>query len=96
MQDVINFTPEQINSLPRGEVRYTLFRLRAGNPEQSHYQILNHFIPRLNRYNLAISEFSETWDISKTGNTDIVSGHVVHLFKEEAKSLFNEDGTLKE
>ncbi len=92
----IDFTPDEIKLLPRGTVRYAIFRLRSGVATSEHYRILNYYIPRLNKYNLDVSDFSDTWDISKENNLDIVSGHIVHLFKEEAKSLFNEDGTLKE
>jgi len=89
-------TPEQIQSMPRGDVRYALFRMQTGTAIDEHKEILEYFIPRLIKYNLKPEEFSESWDISKTCNIDIVSGHIIHQYKEESKSLFNEDGSLKE
>ena len=87
---------EAMMGIPRSAVRYALFRCRTGNPDDSHRAILGFYEPRLSKYGLLIEDFSEVWDVSKSNPTDIVSGHVVHLYKEDLKSLFNPDGTLKE
>jgi hypothetical protein len=91
-----NLTEPEIAALSRREVRYALFRQRTGNPELKHLAILNWYLPRVESYGLAWVDFSDTWDISKENNLDIVSGHIVYLFKEENKTLFNADGSLKE
>lgn len=93
---ILPLTAEQILGAPRSQVRYALFRCRTGNPEAPHLAVLGFFQPRLEKYGLLMEDFSEAWDVSKTNHTDIVSGHVVHLYKEDLKSLFNPDGTLKE
>ena len=92
----MTYTQEQIRQLPRGTVRYACFRQRSGNPESDHNSILEYYVPRIVKYGLNFSEFGDSWDISKDNNLDIVSGHIIHLYKEEAKTLFNEDGSLKE
>jgi hypothetical protein len=91
-----NLSEQEISELPRGTVRYACFRNRSGNPDAEHLSILNWYIPRIERYGLSWDAFGDTWDISKTNNLDIMSGHQVFLIKEENKSLFNADGTLKE
>lgn len=89
-------TSEEIAALPRSIVRYALFRRRSGTPEEKHWKIINYYEPRITKYGLSWVDFSDLWDLSKENNLDIVSGHIVHLYKEESSSLFNEDGTLKE
>lgn len=95
MNDIEPLTAEEIAALPRSTVRYALFRRRTGSPNDVHWKIINYFEPRLVRYGLVWADFSDTWDLSKENNLDVVSGHIVHLYKEESSSLFNEDGTLK-
>lgn len=87
---------EAMMSTPRSAIRYALFRCRTGNPDPCHLAILGFYAPRLDKYGLLIEDFSDAWDVSKSNPTDIVSGHVVHLYKEDLKSLFNPDGTLKD
>lgn len=89
-------TADEIGNLPRSAVRYALFRGRSGNPDKEHQDILDYYKSRLDKYGLILAEVGEHWDISKSNNLDIVSGHTIHLYKEETKSLFNTDGSLKE
>lgn len=96
MSEIQALTAEQVKAIPRGTVRYALFRRRSGLPSDAHWAIINYYAPRIEKYNLQWSEFSDVWDLSKENHLDIVSGHVVYIYKEESKSLFNEDGTLKE
>lgn len=91
-----DLTAEEITALPRGQVRYALFRQRSGNPEPEHLAILNWYIPRIEEYGLQWADFGDVWDISTKCNIDVVSGHQVYLYKQANKSLFNADGTLKE
>ena len=87
---------EEIRQLKRSDIRYALFRCRTGNPEDSHKAIFGFYEPRLTKYHLDMLDFSELWDVDKKDPTNIVSGHIVHMYHEDMKSLFNEDGTLKE
>lgn len=96
MSEVLVYTADEVKAIPRSAVRYALFRRRSGNPEDKHLKIIDYYEPRLTKYNLAWSDFSDAWDLSKENHLDIVSGHVVYIYKEDAKSLFNEDGSLKE
>lgn len=96
MSEVTPYTAEEVGALSRGTVRYALFRRRTGNAEEKHLKIINYYDLRITKYNLAWSEFSDSWDLSKENHLDIVSGHIVYQYKEEAKSLFNDDGSLKE
>ena len=96
MSDVTPFSAEEVGALPRGTIRYALFRRRTGAPDEQHWKIINYFEPRLKQYGLAWADFSETWDLSKDNPLDVVSGHIVHMYKQENTSLFNEDGTLKQ
>jgi hypothetical protein len=96
MNDIQPLLAEEIGALPRSTVRYALFRRKSGVPDEAHWKIINYYEPRVLKYGLIWSDFSDVWDLSKENNLDIVSGHIVHLYKEESSSLFNEDGTLKE
>lgn len=96
MDDVQAYTEEEVRAISRGKARYALFRRKIGIPDVEHWKIINYYAKRVDRYNLQWSEFGDVWDLSKDNHLDIVSGHIVYLYKEDAKSLFNEDGTLKE
>lgn len=80
-------THETIINITRSNLRYALFRVRSGNPDDSHNEIYNYFKPRLNNYKLEIKDFSEEWDLDKVDPRNIISGHVVRLHNEELKSL---------
>lgn len=96
MNEITAYNEDEVKAIPRGQVRYAFFRRRTGNPEEKHIKIVKYYEPRIERYNLQWSEFGDVWDLSKDNHLDIVSGHVVYLYKEDLKTLFNEDGTLKE
>lgn len=96
MNEVTAYTADEVQAIPRRDVRYALFRRRNGLPDEKHWKIINYYDIRVSKYGLQWSDFSDTWDLSKDNHLDIVSGHIVYLYKEESKSLFNEDGTLKE
>lgn len=96
MSETLAYTADEVKALSRSSVRYALFRRRSGLPDAKHLAVINYYAPRIEKYNLQWSDFSDMWDLSKDNHLDIVSGHVVYIYKEESKSLFNEDGTLKE
>lgn len=87
---------EEILLKPRGEIRYALGRVVSGNAEPKHNQIFNFYKPTIDKYALKMHEFSVDWDVDKTDWCNIVSGHVVRMYRDELnKSLFDDTGTLR-
>lgn len=86
-----------ITGLPRGEIRYALYRVKNENAEPVHEAIYNYYKPRLTKMGMTAEDFAVRWDIKKDNTEAIVAGAMVSVYNEEIHaSLFTEDGALKE
>ena len=85
-----------ISGLPRSQVRYSLYRVKNGNPDDAH-TIYEYYKPRLDKMGMTPEDFGVKWDIKKEDTSAIVAGAMVAVYNEDIHaSLFNEDGALKE
>lgn len=78
----------------RTQIRYALFRCKAGNGDKEHNKILESYSSQLDEFDLNISDFTKEWDIDPKDLTEIVVGKVAKNLNKD-KSLFSSAGTLK-
>lgn len=81
--------------MTRTQIRYALFRCKAGTPDKSQLEILKSYQEQLDEYGFDISDFTKEWDVSKEDLTEIVTGKIARKYNQE-KSLFSPDGKLKD
>lgn len=81
--------------MTRTQIRYALFRCKAGTPDKSQLEILKSYQDQLDEYGLDITDFTVEWDISKENLSEIVTGKIARKYNQE-KSLFNGEGKLEE
>lgn len=81
--------------MTRTQIRYALFRCKAGTPDKNHLEILSTYQEQLDEYGFDIMDFAKEWDISKTELSEIVTGKIARKYNQE-KSLFSSDGKLKD
>lgn len=95
---IIAVSDSDISKMTRGEIRYAIRRMIAGNPDRTQLSIYEYYKPRLSQFGFSTHEFATHagWDISKKDNRDIVSGHIVREYiKELEASLFDSSGNIK-
>ena len=86
-----------ISGMNRGDIRYALFRVKNGNPEEKHQKIYDYYKPRLDKMGMTPEDFGVKWDIKKEDTGAIVAGAMVAVYNEDIhSSLFNDEGVLKE
>lgn len=66
--------------MTRSQIRYALFRCRAGTPSELHEHVLATYQPELREIGLDIDSFTVDWDVSKEDPKYIVTGHMVRLY----------------
>lgn len=66
--------------MTRGQIRYALFRCKAGTPEQTHLDVLNKYQGELVELGMTIDQFTTDWDVSKEDSGHIVTGHLVRHY----------------
>lgn len=78
----------------RTQIRYALFRCKAGNEDKGQKKILESYAEQLKEFDLTINDFTKEWDIDPKDLTEIVIGKVAKNLNKD-KSLFSGDGSLK-
>jgi hypothetical protein len=78
----------------RTQIRYALFRCKAGTATKSQLKILDDYKSQLDEFGMDISDFTKEWDISKTDVTEVVTGKIARKYNQE-QSLFSTTGQLK-
>lgn len=78
----------------RTQIRYALFRCKAGTADKSHLKVLADYLPQLEEFGMDISDFTKEWDVSKTDVTEVVTGKIARKYNQE-QSLFSTTGQLK-
>lgn len=81
--------------MTRIEIRYALFRCKAGTPDKEHTKVLKKYQEQLTELGLDISDFTKEWDVSKTNMDEIVTGKIARKYNQE-QSLFSSTGQLKD
>lgn len=81
--------------MKRNQIRYALFRCKAGTADSEQLAILSKYKDQLDELGLTINEFAKEWDVDKKDLSSIVTGKVARKYNE-ITSLFTSDGTLKE
>lgn len=66
--------------MTRSQIRYALFRCKAGTPDELHERILATYLPDLQEIGLDINSFAVDWDVSKEDPKYFVTGHMVRLY----------------
>lgn len=86
-----------ITGLARSTIRYAMYRVKNGNPDEQHLKLFEYYKPRLDKMGMAAEDFGVKWDIKKEDTGAIVAGAMVAVYNEDIhSSLFNEEGALKE
>lgn len=78
----------------RTQIRYALFRCKAGNGDKEQKLILESYKSQLDEFDLTIDDFTKEWDVDTKDLTQIVIGKVAKNLNKD-KSLFSSVGTLK-
>lgn len=81
--------------MKRSEIRYALFRCKAGTPDQTHLDILETYQSQLDELGLEVRDFTVEWDVHKTDLSEIVTGKIARKYNQP-QSLFTGEGVLKE
>lgn len=88
-------TSSTTKHLTRTQIRYALFRCKAGTSDAAQEAILESYIPQLLEFGLDRSDFAVEWDVDPKDLTQIVTGKIARNMNKE-KSLFSSSGELKE
>lgn len=72
-----------IANIPRGKLRYALFRCKTQTPDSAHSDVLNFYEPMLSEYGLGIEDFAVEWDISKESTDQIVTGKIARHYNHQ-------------
>ena len=81
--------------MTRSEIRYALFRCKAGTPDKEQSKILKQYKEQLDELGLDITDFTKEWDINKEDFSEIVTGKIARKYNQD-QSLFSSTGKLKE
>jgi len=81
--------------MKRSEIRYALFRCKAGTADDDQLEIFYSYEDQLKEYDFDISDFTKEWDIDKKDFSQIVTGKIAKKYNTP-KSLFNETGVLND
>lgn len=79
----------------RVQIRYALFRCKAGTADKNQLKVLKSYQPQLDEFGLDISDFTKEWDVSKTDTAEIVTGKIARKYNQD-QSLFSSTGQLKD
>jgi hypothetical protein len=86
-------TIEQIKKMKRGEIRYAIFRIKAGTGSDDQLDTFSFYEEQLSSFGYDVFDFTSEWDIDKADNTNIVTGRVAKRYNKDT-SLFV-DGVTK-
>lgn len=81
--------------MKRSEIRYAIFRCKAGTADDSQLKVLKSYQSQLDEYDYTIDDFTHEWDIDKKDFSQIVIGKIAKKYNQD-RSLFAGDGALKE
>lgn len=81
--------------MTRTQIRYALFRCKAGTADPEHLEVLESYKTQLDEFGLDINDFTKEWDVSKTDTSEIVTGKIARKYNQD-QSLFSSTGQLKE
>jgi hypothetical protein len=79
----------------RSDIRYALFRCKAGTPDEKHLAIFDKIKPQLEDDGFGIEDFTTEWDVSLEDAYQVVTGKIVKKLNKD-KPLFDGAGKLKE
>ncbi len=69
--------------MTRSQIRYALFRCKAGTPDKEHEEVLATFKSQLDEYGFDISDFTTEWDVDKKDTSQIVTGKIVKQYQKQ-------------
>lgn len=81
--------------MKRSEIRYALFRCKAGTQDEKQQAIFESYKDQLIDFDYGIEEFAREWDIDKSDSSLIVTGKLARKYNQET-SLFTGEGKLKD
>lgn len=81
--------------MKRSEIRYAMFRIKAGTPDKKHLDLFKTYKEQLDEFELTIEDFTTEWDIDKVDFSKLVIGKQAKIMNRE-KSLFDSKGAIKE
>ena len=68
--------------MTRSQIRYALYRCKAGTPNEAHEHILATYAPELQEMGLGIDSFAVEWDVSMEDPKYLVTGHWVRKYNQ--------------
>ena len=81
--------------MKRSDIRYALFRCKAGTQTKEQQEIFDAFKEQLEEFDYGIEEFAKEWDVDKSDVSLIVTGKLARKYNQET-SLFTGEGKLKD
>ena len=87
-------TIASIKNIKRRELRYALFRVKAGTADETQLSIFDFYQQMISEFGYEIADFTFEWDIDKADVSNVVTGRVAKRYNQD-RSLFA-NGSLKE
>lgn len=81
--------------MKRSEIRYALFRCKAGTADEKQLAIFESYKPQLVEFDFTIEDFTKEWDVEKGDTSQIVTGKIARKYNQD-RSLFAGDGTIRD
>lgn len=87
---------EWLRGTPRSKLRYALFAVKGGTATEEHKKVWESYEKLIGGWGLDLDGFPAKWDLQKEDPLNVVSGHIVYLYRVDEETLFNDEGQLKE
>ena len=84
-----------IDGMTRSQIRYALFRCKAGTPEDKHRSIYEFYLNDVSEYGFDATDFSVEWDVDKADFSKIVTGKTVKKYIAELTKNIPKEDILK-
>ena len=68
--------------MTRSQIRYALFRCKAGTSDKEQEEILASYQKQLDEFELTIDDFTTEWDVDKKDTTQIVTGKIAKSYNK--------------
>jgi hypothetical protein len=69
--------------MTRSQIRYALYRCKAGTHTDEHLKVFQLYKPQLDEFEFTASDFAVDWDVDKKNLANIVTGATVKKYIRE-------------
>lgn len=69
--------------MKRSEIRYAIFRVRAGTPDEKQQAIFDSYADQLSEFGFTAEDFTKEWDIDKNDFSQIVTGKIARSYNRD-------------